>query len=95
LRNMPRAHVDVKVRGRKVVLRNRSKVPAVSVRLGIVGEGSGGRRWSDNYLTVWGGEEVEVEVDADDDSDGGCEGEGGNRKVEMTGWNVESRMFDI
>jgi exo-1,4-beta-D-glucosaminidase len=88
--DMPKADVQVEVRGKTVVLGNRSRVPAVSVRFGIVGDDNRQGRWNDNYLTVWRGEEVMVEFDFD------YEGEGGvARKVEMTGLNIEGQIFDI
>jgi exo-1,4-beta-D-glucosaminidase len=85
--DMETAELEVKVEGGKVVVRNKSKVPAVGVRL----SGEGGMRWGENWLTLWGGEEKVVEYEG-----GGYGGGGyGGRKVVVDGVNIARQLLSI
>ncbi|KAF2827069.1 glycoside hydrolase [Ophiobolus disseminans] len=83
LGNMSIADVSVSVHGRTVRLKNKSKSPALFVRLGLLDAGGAdveGMRWKENFVTLWPGEGRDVEFDAG-------VGRGGMR-VEVSGWNV-------
>jgi len=93
LGNMSRADVDVSVVGRRVRLQNRSKVPAVFVRLNLVdgrGEDVVPVVWSENYVTLWPGEGRDVDVQFRIGG-GGVKG----MKVEVGGWNVEGKTLEV
>jgi exo-1,4-beta-D-glucosaminidase len=86
--DMKEADVEVAVKeGGKVLVKNKGVVPAVGVRLSVNG---GGVRWSDNWMTIWGGEEKIVEVT--------MEGEGGygdGKKVVVDGVNVARQVISL
>ncbi|KAF2246220.1 glycoside hydrolase family 2 protein [Trematosphaeria pertusa] len=89
---MARASLSVTTHGRKaVVLENKSKVPAVFVRLNLVDGRSGEDivpvRWEDNYVTLWPGERIEIGVE--------YEGGYGGARVEVSGVNVEGRSVHL
>jgi exo-1,4-beta-D-glucosaminidase len=68
--------------GYRVVLENKSGVPAVFIRLNLVdgdGEDVNSVTWSDNYVTLWPGEKMELSVHGWD---------GGGAKVLLDGVNV-------
>lgn len=78
----------------RVKLHNKGGVPAVFVRLNLVYGGEKGGdvlpvRWSDNYVTVWPGEEVVVEVEYGD------EGVGVEVGVRVDGWNVGGMRVEV
>jgi exo-1,4-beta-D-glucosaminidase len=85
--DMKAADVEVHVEGGRVVVRNKGCVPAVGVRLSVDG---GGGRWSDNWMTVWGGEEKIVEVTMEGE---GRYGDGKN--VVVDGVNVARQVISI
>jgi exo-1,4-beta-D-glucosaminidase len=85
--DMSEVDVQVKVKGTKVLVRNKSKVPAVGVRL----SGDGGLRWNENWLMVWGGEEKVVEFENGGHGRGGY----GGRKVVVDGVNVAPQVISI
>lgn len=67
LNTMQQANVSVTVTGKgKVRLENKSKIPAVFVRLNLV-DGKGQDivpvQWSDNYVTLWPEEKLDLHVD--------------------------------
>jgi len=88
LASMAEADLDVTFDGKKVRLVNKSNVPAVFVRMNLV-DGKGQDvlpvDWSDNYLTLWPGEDREVYV----------EYEGTGAKVEVDGRNVAKRTVQM
>ncbi|KAL0580452.1 hypothetical protein V5O48_001606 [Marasmius crinis-equi] len=94
LNSLATATVDVKAQsvgqGRtKVVLENKSTVPAVFVRLEVVdqrGDDVLPVFWSDNYVTLWPGEKVEMETRF----------EGGSRaQIKISGKNVDNQSVEI
>lgn len=99
LSSMPPANLQITFDGKKVGLENKSKVPAVFVRLNLVREiGDDGEGndvtpvvWSENYVTVWPGERVEVEVEYES----GRKGVGKGVKVEIDGRNVEKQVISM
>jgi exo-1,4-beta-D-glucosaminidase len=90
LNDMPKAELAVVVRGKTVRLENKSKVPAVFVRLNLVngrGEDVVPVTWSENYVTLWPGEKMDVVVDWTGGSDG--------VRIEVDGKNVEKVVVDV
>lgn len=90
LNDMAKADVDVKVTGTKVKLENKSKVPAVFVRLNLV-DGSGNDvvpvTWSENYITLWPGEKIDVEIGYSSDYAGVA--------IEVSGKNVNAKTVKV
>ncbi|KAJ8076373.1 hypothetical protein PM082_000794 [Marasmius tenuissimus] len=90
LNNLTKATVDVKTVSASaertaVTLENKSKVPAVFLRLEVVdsqGQDVLPVFWSDNYVTLWPGEKVELETR--------FETYGGAR-IKISGKNIESK----
>ncbi|KAJ4293398.1 hypothetical protein N0V90_008681 [Kalmusia sp. IMI 367209] len=90
LNKLPSADLDVKTSGPKVTLRNKSKIPAVFIRLNLVdgrGEDVVPVTWSDNYVTLWPDEKLELEV--------GYTASGSAVKVEIDGWNVKKQSVGV
>jgi exo-1,4-beta-D-glucosaminidase len=90
LNDMPKADLAVIVQGKTVRLENKSKVPAVFVRLNLVdarGEDAVPVTWSENYVTLWPGEKMDVDVD--------WTGRSGGVRVEVDGKNVEKMVVDV
>lgn len=87
LQKMTHADVDVSMQGKTVKMKNKSTVPAVHVRLGLVdGKGADvqGGVWSENYVVIWPGEELGVTLQYEGSAEG--------LKVEVGGWNVNKKM---
>jgi exo-1,4-beta-D-glucosaminidase len=87
LNTLQKANVSVAVKGSKVALDNKSKVPAVFVRLNLVdakGNDVVPVTWSDNYVTLWPGEKLELEFSGS-----------GGAKIEVLGKNVEKKLVNI
>ncbi|KAF9737473.1 hypothetical protein PMIN04_009181 [Paraphaeosphaeria minitans] len=87
----------------KVILQNRSQLPAVFVRLNLVDFSDSWNtsedgyvdvvpvKWSDNYVTLWPEETLELEVDF-------LHGDGRGRRaarIEIEGWNVRTQTAAI
>ncbi|KAF1918789.1 glycoside hydrolase superfamily [Ampelomyces quisqualis] len=90
LANLTRADVEVSVEGKSVGLKNKSKVPAVFVTLSLVDEKGGdvrGAVWSENYVTLWPGEQMHVELQYT----GPVEG----LKIKVGGWNVDENLVRV
>ncbi|KAH4082258.1 exo-1,4-beta-D-glucosaminidase [Parastagonospora nodorum] len=88
LAKMAKADLNVTFDGRKVRLVNKSDVPAVFVRMSLVnGEGQDVLpvKWSENYVTLWPGEDMEVRV----------EYEGHGARVEVDGRNIARRTVEM
>ncbi|KAH7071506.1 glycoside hydrolase superfamily [Paraphoma chrysanthemicola] len=88
LNDTPKADLSASVQAGKVRLENKSKIPAVFVRLNLVDEKGDDVvpvTWSENYVTLWPGEEMDVDVDWDGE---------GSVKIEVEGKNVEKRVVD-
>lgn len=77
----------------KVELHNKSKVPAVFIRLNLVSTVEGSVidinpvTWSDNYITLWPDEKLELEVKFLQ--------AGSTIGVEIDGWNVEKWTISV
>ncbi|KAF2024388.1 glycoside hydrolase [Setomelanomma holmii] len=87
LNAMPKANITVSVLGNNVKLENKSKIPAVFVRLNLVdakGEDVVPVTWSENYVTLWPGEKMDIEVGYGD--------VGGGVRIEVDGKNVERQV---
>tara|TARA_R110002003_G_scaffold534_8_gene20271 strand:+ start:6261 stop:8705 length:2445 start_codon:yes stop_codon:yes gene_type:complete len=90
LNDMPKAELAVIVQGKTVRLENKSKVPAVFVRLNLVGARGGDVvpvTWSENYVSLWPGEKMDVDVHWTGGSDGA--------RIEVDGKNVEKMVVDV
>lgn len=88
LASMAKADLDVAFDGKKVRLVNRSNVPAVFVRMNLVDDGGQDVLpvdWSDNYVSLWPGEDRQVLV----------EYEGKGARVEVDGRNVAKRAVRV
>ncbi|KAF1848082.1 glycoside hydrolase family 2 protein [Cucurbitaria berberidis CBS 394.84] len=90
LNALPTAGVDIRAQGTRVTLENKSKIPAVFVRLNLV-DGTGKDvvpvTWSENYVTLWPRERLEIEVGY---------GRGHNGvAIEVSGNNVKSKTVKI
>lgn len=87
------AKADVEVRAistTKISLENKSKIPAVFLRLNLVdgkGEDVLPVTWTENYITLWPGEKMDVEIGY------GCCQTG--VAVEVEGRNVERRVVTL
>ncbi|ORY19124.1 glycoside hydrolase superfamily [Clohesyomyces aquaticus] len=95
LNNMTIANVAVTTtsssKGAMVHLENKSKVPAVFVRLNLAdlkGEDMVPVFWDDNYISLWPGEKIDVGVEWSG-------GYGGGAKVQVSGRNVVSSVANI
>jgi exo-1,4-beta-D-glucosaminidase len=89
LSTMAAADLHTTFDGRKLVLKNKSKVPAVFVRMNLVdgkGEDVLPVRWSENYVTLWPGEEKVVHVEHETIDKGGV-------RIEVDGRNVGKRII--
>jgi exo-1,4-beta-D-glucosaminidase len=87
LANMAKADVDAAFDGNKVTLVNKSKVPAVFVRLNLVdpdGKDVLPVKWSENYMTLWPGEQVAVTVEYQADA----------ARIEVDGRNLDKRIIE-
>lgn len=88
LNKLSSADLEIKINGSRISLHNKSKTPAVFIRLNLV-DGSGQDVvpiiWSDNYVTLWPNERLELDVN--------YEGKGPGFKLEVDGWNVEKRSL--
>ena len=84
------ATVSVSAASGKVVLENKSKVPAVFIRLELV-DGNGEDvlpvTWTDNYITLWPGEKLDVGVQ--------YAGTYGGVKVQFEGRNVKAGSVSL
>lgn len=87
---MESASVHVTAGSGEVVLENKSKVPAVFIRLGLVDEKGNDVlpvTWTDNYITLWPGERVEVGVEYG--------GENKRARVQFEGRNVKAGSVSV
>ncbi|KAH9882498.1 hypothetical protein J1614_000734 [Plenodomus biglobosus] len=73
-----------------ILLNNEGDVPAVFVRLNLV-DGKGDDvvpvMWSDNYVTLWPGEQMDIGVKHRSQADG--------VKIEVSGRNIDARVVDL
>lgn len=78
--------------GSRVVLKNKSDVPAFFIKLAAVDVAADEEVspvfWSDNYVSLWPGEEVEVDLRFGKKRCGGV-------GVEFRGYNVERNMVNV
>lgn len=90
LNQLVKADVKISVQqGGKVKVENKSKVPAVFIRLNLVdgkGEDIVPVTWSDNYVTLWPGEALDLQVK--------YRGVSG-AKIQISGKNVEAQTVGI
>lgn len=90
LNKLAKADVHVKVERTKVKLENKSKLPAVFIRLNLV-DGNGNDvvpvTWSENYVTLWPGEKLETEFWYSSGSTGVA--------IEVLGKNVDAKTVKV
>ncbi|PSN74757.1 glycoside hydrolase [Corynespora cassiicola Philippines] len=90
LNDMNKADVEVTSSGSNVVLENKSKVPAVFVRLNLVdgqGEDVLPVVWEDNYVTLWPGERLELGVNYESGQS--------EVQVQVDGKNVDAKSVPV
>lgn len=75
--------------GLKVMLKNKSDVPAFFVRVNLLAgkEEVAPVYWSDNYVTLWPNEEMELQVTYDGEGEDGA-------SVEVSGYNIKDKSVE-
>ncbi|KAF2106594.1 glycoside hydrolase superfamily [Lophiotrema nucula] len=84
------ANISVKASKTKVVLENRSKIPAVFVRLNLIdaeGKDIVPVFWEDNYITLWPGEKLDLAVSYESNSPGA--------RIQVSGKNIAEQKISI